>query len=447
MSTLSPRKTQRKKRIRIVLLVLIVLLSVGFYVGIRYAYVGSAYASKITCSCHFLSGRALADIRTNDLYAVSFADVSIDDVNQTVTSSIYGLATTQAMYREGFGCTLVNEIAEEELRKQKFTYQRKPVPHTFQTAAASVYFDSLKLEAAIQKIFVQDSAKDVHTRAVVILKDGKLIYEKYGLGYQRNSRLIGWSMTKSVTNAMVGLLVHDKKLDIYKPVPIKEWQNDDRKAITINDLLHMSSGLDWKEDYATPSDATQMLFRSVAAGDYALHSQRKHAPGEVHVYSSGTSNIIQEIIRRQFPSLEAYHQFPYQRLFDKIGMGSAVLEPDPSGTFVGSSFMYATALDWARFGQLYLQDGVWNGEQILPKGWAAYSGTETPHSHGKYAAHFWVDHNHKAFPADAYYANGFEGQFVNIIPSENMVIVRLGCTHGLHFDNSGFVIDILKAKQ
>ena len=104
-------------------------------------------------------------------------------------------------------------------------------------------------------------------------------------------------------------------------------------------------------------------------------------------------------------------------------------------------------MDWARFGQLYLQDGIWNGERILPEGWAKYSGTETPNSNGRYAAHFWVDHNDKEFPADAYLADGFEGQHVNIIPSENMIIVRLGCTHGENFDNTGFVKKILKAKK
>jgi CubicO group peptidase (beta-lactamase class C family) len=128
-------------------------------------------------------------------------------------------------------------------------------------------------------------------------------------------------------------------------------------------------------------------------------------------------------------------------------MSSAVMEPDPSGTYIGSFFMYATALDWARFGQLYLQDGIWNGVKILPDGWAKYSGTETPNSNGRYAAHFWVDHNDQEFPADAYLADGFEGQHVNIIPSEKMAIVRLGCPYGQKFSNSNFVKDILKAKK
>jgi hypothetical protein len=161
-------------------------------------------------------------------------------------------------------------------------------------------------------------------------------------------------------------------------------------------------------------------------------------------YSSGTTNILQEIIRRQFASLAEYRAFPHQRLFQKIGMNSAVLEPDASGTYVGSSFMYATARDWAKFGQLYLQDGVWQGERLLPEGWVKYSSTETPHSGGLYAAQFWIDHADKTFPQDAFMALGFEGQSVTIIPSKQLVIVRLGCTPDERsFNRSAFVKSVL----
>ena len=128
-------------------------------------------------------------------------------------------------------------------------------------------------------------------------------------------------------------------------------------------------------------------------------------------------------------------------------MHSAIIEPDASGTYIGSSFMYATARDWARFGQLYLQDGIWAGERILPEGWVSYSATETPHSDGQYGAHFWMDHSDKSFPQDAYYADGYEGQYVVIIPSKQLVIVRLGCTQDDAFDLNTFVKDIVAAIQ
>lgn len=431
----------------IILLLLSLILIVGISYGLKYAYIGSSYASKMVCSCHFISGRELADIKKNDLYAVPFVDVNIDESDHSVSSSIYGLAKTTAVFREGFGCSLLNDVVEDSLKKEIFQFKRNPSPHVFHVAPVSSVFDSLKLDAVMEPVFNDDSGRTLQTRAVIILKDGNLIYEKYGTGYNRESSLIGWSMTKSITNAMVGMLVKDGKLSLEKKNLLEEWQGDDRRNIALTDMLHMSSGLEFEEDYASPSDATNMLFRSYSAGAYAIKSKLKNKPGEVFYYSSGTSNILQEIIKRQFATKKDYQRFPYERLFDKIGMSSAILETDPSGTFIGSSFMYATALDWARFGQLYLQDGIWNGERILPEGWAKYSGTETPNSNGRYAAHFWVDHNDKEFPGDAYLADGFEGQHVNIIPSENMIIVRLGCTHGENFDNTGFVKKILKAKK
>lgn len=424
-----------------------ILCGLGFYVGLQYANIASSYASKVSCSCHFVSGRSLEDIKSNDLYAVPYADVTIDEIKQSVSSSIYGMAHTTAIYREGFGCTLLNGTPEDTLMKRRFLYKRASVKHTFERVAISQYFDSTQLCKVIEKVFTGDTTHKLKTRAVLILKNGKLVYERYAEGFTAQTPQIGWSMTKSVTNALIGIMVQQGRLNVNQAAPLEEWQNDSRKNITINDLLHMGSGLKFEENYGKPSDATEMLFRSYAAGRYALQSPLQNPPGTVFSYSSGTTNILQEIIRRQCTSLEQYQRFPYEQLFDKIGMQSALLEPDASGTYVGSSFMFANAQDWAKFGQLYLQEGVWNGEQILPKGWTQYSATEFPNSGGKYAAHFWVNHNQKEFPADAYFADGFEGQFLNIIPSQNLVILRLGCSQGgVHFDNVNFVIDLIKAQ-
>jgi CubicO group peptidase (beta-lactamase class C family) len=207
----------------------------------------------------------------------------------------------------------------------------------------------------------------------------------------------------------------------------------------------MSSGLKFEEDYAKPSDATKMLFLEKSAGRFALDHPLKDKPGSVFYYSSGTTNILQEIIRRQFSNLDAYQRFPYEQLFHKIGMHSAVLERDASGTYVGSSFMYATARDWARFGLLFLNNGKWNGEQILPENWAAYSASETKPSGGIYGAHFWMDHNDQGLPRDAFFADGFEGQFVSIVPSKDIVIVRLGLTRGTYFNNGQLIKAVLRS--
>jgi CubicO group peptidase (beta-lactamase class C family) len=421
--------------------------------GIKYAYIGSSYDAKIVCSCTFVSGRDWESIKAEDLYAVPFATIEIDKKEQSVTSNIYGFAKTKAIYRPGLGCTLVNEMEEEEIRKQK----SPPTPgggvltmSNIQQVSSSIgnlgAIDSLNLQKTINEAFTELDPKNIkRTRAIVILQNGKLIAEKYATNINRNTALLGWSMTKSVTNAMVGLMVKDGKLDIKKPAPIAEWQNDNRSKITLDHLLRMSSGLDFEENYAEPSDATQMLFRKKGAGTYAMQSKPKYAPDEVWYYSSGTTNILQEIIRRKFTNLTDYQSFIHQRLFQKIGMITAVLEPDASGTFVGSSFMYATARDWAKFGQLYLQDGIWNGERILPEGWVKYSSTETPNSHGQYAAQFWLYPKEENLPSDLFQANGFEGQYVTIIPSKQLVIVRLGCTPGDGYNHAEFLRKILKS--
>jgi CubicO group peptidase (beta-lactamase class C family) len=439
-----------KKRI-IALAVIVVLLGglvYGINFGLRYVNIATSYASKTVCSCVFVSGRDFENVKSEDLYAVSFVSVKIDEQNHRVTSDVYGLARSTAIYREGLGCTLLNGSSEQELRQQtglKISGNTSPVSD-LPSAPLPANLDSIKLYGAINAAFNEDIPAVIkRTRAVIVLLEGKIIAEKYAPGISETTPLIGWSMTKSVTNAMIGILVKDKIIDIFKPAPVNEWQNDNRKNITMDQMLRMSSGLDFEENYSKPCDATRMLFREKSCGNYAIRSKAAFLPDEVYSYSSGTTNILQEIIRRQFASHEDYLAFPYTRLFQKIGMNSAVIEPDASGTYIGSSFMYATARDWARFGQLYLQDGVWNGERILPEGWAKYSGTETPKSDGMYAAHFWINHNEKDFPQDAYFADGFEGQFITIIPSRQMVIVRLGCTHGALFDNTAFVKEIMKS--
>jgi CubicO group peptidase (beta-lactamase class C family) len=420
-----------KRKITFGALILLILgIAYALNFAIKYAYIGSSYDAKTVCSCMFVSGRDFENIKVEDLYAVPFATIKVDKEKQTVTSNIYGFAEAKAIYRKGLGCTLVNEILEEEIRKQPGIPTSDTLTEKLNLLSElPTSIDKNALNQAINEVFVEKDGKHIlRTRAVVVLQNGKLIAEKYASNITPQTPLLGWSMTKSVTNAMIGMMVKDGKIDIKKPAPVAEWASDNRKKITIDHLLRMSSGLDFEENYASPSDATQMLFRKKGAGAFAMLSKALSEPEKIWSYSSGTTNILQEIIRRQFANLGDYLAFPHLRLFQKIGMKSAILEPDASGTYVGSSFMYATARDWAKFGQLYLQGGVWNGERLLPEGWVKYSSTETAHSDGQYAAHFWIDHKNKHFPQDAFMALGFEGQLVTIIPSKQLVIVRLGCT-------------------
>ncbi len=438
-----------KKKIIYGLLLIVVLGIV--YAGnfaIQYAYIGSSYNAKTVCSCMFVSGRELDNIKVEDLYAVPFSNITVDKEKQMVTANIYGFAETKAIYRKGLGCTLVNELSEEDIRKQSNVPSADTLTEKLSLSSSPAEINKTELDKIINKAFEEKDPKHIiRSRAIVVLYDGKLIAEKYAPNITAQTPLLGWSMTKSVTNAMMGMLVKDGKIDIKKAAPIDEWKNDERQKITVDHLLRMSSGLDFEENYASPSDATQMLFRKKGAGAFALLSKAATEPDKVWSYSSGTTNILQEIMRRQFTNHADYLAFPHLRLFHKIGMKSAVLEPDASGTYVGSSFMYATGRDWAKFGQLYLQDGVWNGERLLPEGWVKYSSTETPHSDGQYAAQFWIDHKDKAFPQDAFMCVGFESQVVAVVPSKKLVIVRLGCTPNDDFNHEKLVKDIVAVVQ
>jgi CubicO group peptidase (beta-lactamase class C family) len=424
-----------------VLALVIVGLIFGVRFGLQYLNIATSYAAKTMCSGVFVAGRTPEAMR-EDLYAVSFVGTQVDRENQSISSSLYGLANAKAIYRPGLGCTLVNGSTEAELRAQ-------PSPPISSVKAKDFTIEpkNTNLEKLLDQTFTESNPKaPVRTRAVVMLQDGKLIGERYASGFNAKMPLLGWSMTKSVTNAMIGMMVLDKKLEIQKPAPVDEWKNDTRAKITIDQLLRMSSGLAFVEDYASPSDATNMLFRSKGAGAFAIGGKLEAEPDAIWSYSSGTTNILQEIMRQQFTNHADYLTYPHKQLFQKLGMTSAILEPDASGTYVGSSFMYATARDWAKFGQLYLQDGVWNGERILPEGWVAYSSRETPHSDGTYGAHFWLAHNDAEFPKDGFFAQGFEGQTVAIIPSQKLVIVRLGLTHGdAVYDDVAFVKSVIAA--
>jgi CubicO group peptidase (beta-lactamase class C family) len=248
-------------------------------------------------------------------------------------------------------------------------------------------------------------------------------------------------MTKGITNALIGVLVGQGRLNVYQPAPVEAWQGDDRSRITIADLMHMKSGLNWWEFYGGPGDATGMLFKQKDMGEFAMKSTLRHPPGTVFNYSSGTANILSSLIRRTMGDRE-YYRFPYEQLFFRIGMYSAVLEPDAGGTFVGSSYCYATARDWARLGILYLQDGVCQGQRILPEGWVDFT-----RAGDSYGALWWLnrDLHHPRLPPDTYSCEGYEGQYLWVIPSKQLVLVRLAAEHGNRLNPDEFVPSVVAA--
>jgi CubicO group peptidase (beta-lactamase class C family) len=317
-----------------------------------------------------------------------------------------------------------------------------------------------RIERAIDRAFAEPGTdKRRQTRAIVLIYDGQLIAERYAPGFHKEMPLLGWSMSKSITNALVGILVRKGVLKLGDPAPVPEWHgpNDPRQAITIDHLLRMSSGLEFEEVYEPLRDVTDMLYGSYDFAAFAASKPLETEPGEKWSYSSGTTNILSRIVRQSVPGFfEGYMNFIRKELFHKLGMSSAVIEIDPSGTHVGSSYAFATARDWARFGLLYLQDGIWQGERILPEGWVKYSTNPTPKApQGEYGAHFWLNAGSSAnpknrvwpgLPGDAFWAAGFQGQRVVIIPSKKLVVVRLGLTTAEEaLDIESFIEEVIAA--
>lgn len=448
----------------------VIVVAVAY--GVQYAWrafpIISGYGAKDLCSCVLVAGRDAESVIDNELnsFPLKLGSFSIDYGDSSATGKVFGLAKRKAIYRKGLGCTLVVEMSEEELRNQKIN-THKPSPLLTDTVAwpmgdqlpvqAANKIDSLKLAAALDHAFEEKDTSLLQlrrTRAVVVLYDGQLVGEKYAKGFDKNSRHIGWSMTKSITNALVGILVKEGKLSLDAPAPIKEWANDDRKSIRLTDLMHMSSGLNWVENYGGPSGATNMLFKMKNMGSYAADFPLEFKPDSVFEYSSGTTNILSRIVREAVGD-DQYYKFPYEALFSKLGMRSIVMEPDAGGTFVGSSYSFATARDFARFGLLFLNDGVWQGERILPEGWVKYSSTPAHGAHrGQYGAQWWTnagvnghpeDRTYPDVPTDSFQAEGFEGQYIFVVPSKKLVVVRLGLTKLDNFDINKLVADVIRS--
>ena len=421
--------------------------------------IGTGFVAKYLCSSTFISNRNPEIVFQEDILPVNaltkIMDYTIDRQQKSVSSDSFGLFRSTAIYREGCGCSLVTGTTAKEMRNQKlvepgFKENRPkhradlPWPAGSQGPVdpSTMGISQQKLEKALDAAFSEPgSEKSRKTRAVIVVFNGRLIAERYAPGFNKDMSLLGWSMSKSVTNALVGILVRQKKLDLMLPAPVPEWQNehDARKKITLDQLLRMSSGLKFEERYTPLYDVTHMLYGSYDFAAYAAAKPLEIVPDEKWYYSSGTTNIVARIVRKTVENeYEYYYRFIYEELFDKIGMYSAILEPDSSGTFVGSSYACATPRDWARFGLLYLNDGVWQGERILPKGWVNYTTTPTAKAPmGKYGAHIWLNAGSDNYPKnrrwpsaprDAFAALGFQEQNMIVIPSKKLLLVRFGAT-------------------
>ena len=413
----------------------------------------SGFSAKSIASGHFIDGRSKDFIEKsdNDIPMITLAKNKIDDVQKNSEASVYGLKSRKAIYREGLGATLINDDFDAskpyEIPNRTKLETNLPFPYGNKDQKDSVFsnIDYKKLNLTVANAFDKKNQKLKRTRSVLVIYKDKIIAEKYDIGFNKNSKILGWSMTKSVTSALFGILQKQGKININNPAPIKEWAKDKRAKITINDLLHMNSGLEWEENYGTICDATKMLFQAEDMTKSQLEKPATFEPNSHWNYSSGTTNLLSGILRNQFKTHQEYLDFWYSALIDKIGMSSMIIEPDMAGNYVGSSYGWATTRDWSKFGLLYLHNGNWNGEQLLDISWIKYTATPTNTSGGKYGAHFWLNAGGKFpdVPRDLFYCSGYQGQMVAIIPSLEMVIVRMGLKEDPEFDFNGFLKGII----
>jgi CubicO group peptidase (beta-lactamase class C family) len=413
----------------------------------------TGFSSKSVTSGHFLDNRSLETIEQgdNDIDKIDWATNEINHSERFVISKVYGLKERKSIYREGLGATLINDDFDiskpYNVPKRTKINTNLPFPYGNLEPKDTVFsnIDYVKLKGVIEDSFDKKGQKDKRTRSVIVIYKNKIIAEKYEDGFNKNSKILGWSMTKSLTATYFGILQKQSKFDIMKPAPIAEWKNDERSKITTNDLLHMNSGLEWEEDYGKISDVTKMLFIEEDMTKSQINKPLVGKPNNTWNYSSGTTNLLSGILRKQFKTHQEYLDFWYTNLLDKIGMNSAIVETDMVGNFVGSSYGWATTRDWAKFGLLYLHKGNWNGEQIFDESWAKYVATPTNTSNGQYGAQFWLNAGGRFpnAPKDMYYASGYQGQMVAIFPSHDLVIVRMGLKEDPEFDFNGLLSGVV----
>ena len=467
MASVRPRKSFKRVITLTLLSILLVVLALAGSYAWRAFPIISGYGAKNLCSCTMLAGRDAQEVINQDInkFPINLGSFTVSYEDSSATGTVFGLARRKAIYRKGLGCSLVAGTDEAEVRAQKTNLTPTPAidqdtiawptgnKDPYDTLNPAVDYKALR--TVLDSAFAEPGPKKTrHTRTIVVIYNGKIVAERYAPGFDRKTLQLGWSMTKSLTNAMVGFLVKQGKLNVNEPAPIATWKNDERSRITLNDLMHQSSGLKWEENYSGPSGATNMLFKVRDMGLYAAQNPAKDEPGKVFYYSSGTSNIIARIVRETAGD-DKYYRFAYDSIFHPIGMYHTVVEPDAGGTYVGSSYSYANAYDWARFGLLYLNDGVWNGHRILPEGWVKYSTTPAPAAkQGQYGAQFWLnagvpgmpeDRQYPSAPTDLYWADGFEGQNVFVLPSKNLVIVKLSLSqNGEYLNDDRFLHDVIQ---
>ena len=444
--------------------------------------VGANYSAKIVCSNVFLAGRDPNEVLRTDVQAPGIAllrlmRISVDRRQRVVRAGLLGfIGDGLALDRPGTGCAAipdgnlgfaihVNQVAlqtEGAFAGVAAVAAPKAMTATATPPSAAPGADAPWPEgnfvatdnaaataAALARILADDSLTGPGMRAVVVVQHGRIVAERYGSGFSAATPLLGWSMAKSVIAGVVGVLVKEGRLTLDQSALWATPGGDGRERIRIADLLSMSSGLRFNEGYGAVSDITRMLYLEPDMSEFARAQPLVHPAGEFWSYSSGGANILSRIVQDAGGRLGA--GVVAEKIFKPLGMTSALIETDEDGTLVGSSYMYATARDWARYGQFLLQDGEWRGQEMLPRGYVAMMASPVASSGGQYGHGLvWLSPSDAALgiPADTFWMKGHDGQSIAVIRSRELVVVRLGLTPEYdHYQPQPLVKAILDAAK
>lgn len=444
-----------KKTLFALLVIIPALLIVAAFNGLTPRYlvsapgVASGIGSKLLCSARYVSGFS-EEQAFDDLvqYSPILArlSVSFDDERQSVTSSLFGLRPATASHVTGVGCAIDYPGFDT---RQSLQARNLPVLASHWPHGNRVETIGDDVQQQVEDIVARDNRQGLNTRALLVVHRGQIVAEAYDQGAGPDTPLLGWSMAKSLTAIMLGNLELRGLLNVDDTPDFEDWASDQRSGISIKNMLTMTDGLAFSEIYDPGSDATAMLFTHPSASAYAMISRLSHEPGSVFNYSSGTANLLSRIyFDRTGGTLQSAYDDYINNIVVPMSFQHSVLEVDASGVFKGSSYLYASARDWARMGQLMLNEGVLNGRRIISRDWVARSTT----SYGvDYGYQWWLNSGGTRLrwpdvPVDAYAAQGNNEQLVMVIPSRDAVIVRLGWTAGRYPDNERFA-EILAALE
>lgn len=422
------------------------------------ARIATGYISHVVCSYVFVSG--LDPVRVGEEYiranpvfrGFNWAlRYDVDLARRQVTARTPGRSVSRAVYHDAVGCLNVSGTASLDAPTRAEIEADGPVPAIMPDIAGTsvVVPTDPRLVAALDRAFAEPDGEVLRrTHAIVVVRDGRVVAERYAQGFGIDTPVHGWSATKSVNNALLGILVRQGRLRMDEPAPVTAWQapTDPRHPITPDQLLRMQSGLRLGDSMATGlrsawDTSARMVFTEPDMAGFAMAADLETAPGAAWRYADGNPAILGRIIRDRVGGHAVdVLRFARRELFGPLGIHHATLEIDSTGTPIASTFLFATPREWARFGLLFLQDGVVEGRRILPEGWVRYSTTPTPNAWVGYGAGWWTNQGEsegarfrreQGMPADAFMALGIYGQTVVVVPSSRVVIARFGTTYDL----------------